>query len=314
MIYLKNLYQMLIAFCILSCNFYHIGVIYEMSGGMKMLYPLLFEPIHKKMVWGYESWDISCRPLEMSVVENGPLAGKTFLEVIQQDPIAILGTKTNEFPLLIKIIVANDDLSIQVHPDNDYAATHGFESGKSEMWYVLETPGKLIIGIKDGVTREQLKSYPMKSLNELVVKPGDMIDIKPGLVHAMIGGTAVAEIQQNSDVTFRLYDYGRKGLDGKPRELHIEHALAVTDFAGHIPKKVCSSIETPFFAVSKLEVAGEVLESTSPESFNIYTCVEGSCMIGSVELTNRRSVFVPSGIGSHIINGCAVLLKTTLGG
>ena len=279
-----------------------------------MLYPILFIPIRKEMVWGYESWDISCRPLEMSIVENGPLAGKTFLEVIGQDPAAILGAKTKEFPLLIKIIVANDDLSIQVHPDDKYAAAHGFESGKSEMWYVLETPGKLIIGIKDGVTREKLKTDPMACLNELAIKPGDMIDILPGLVHAMVGGTAVAEIQQNSDVTFRLYDYGRKGLDGKPRMLHVEHALAVVDFEGKIPKSVCEEVKTPFFSVSKLMVDGEIKESTTPESFTIYTCVEGSCLVDSVNLANRRSVFLPSGIGQHVIEGSAVLLKTTLGG
>ena len=277
-----------------------------------MLYPLLFKPIRKEMVWGYESWDISCRPLEMSLVENGPFAGKTFLEVIQQDPIAILGTKPNEFPLLIKIIVANDDLSIQVHPDNEYAAAHGFESGKFEMWYVLETPGKLILGLKDGATPKQLADDPMSVLNELTVKTGDMIDLRAGLVHAMVGGTAVAEIQQNSDVTFRLYDYGRKGLDGKPRELHINHALAVTDFEGRIPKSVCESVSTPFFSVTKLIVDDEVSESTQPESFIIYTCVEGSCMVDSVELTYRRSVFVPAGMGSHIIKGKAVLLRTIL--
>ena len=279
-----------------------------------MLYPLLFKPIRKEMVWGYESWDISCRPLEMSLVENGPQAGKTFLEVIQQDPIAILGTKTDEFPLLIKIIVANDDLSIQVHPDNEYAAVHGFESGKYEMWYILETPGKLILGLKDYATPKQLVDDPMSALNELVVKPGDMIDLRAGLVHAMIGGTAVAEIQQNSDVTFRLYDYGRKGLDGKPRELHVEHALAVTDFDGRIPKSVCQSVTTPFFSVSELVVDGDALESTHPESFTIYTNVKGSCIVDSEELTYRRSIFVPAGMGKHIIRGNAILLKTTIGG
>ena len=277
-----------------------------------MLYPLLFEPIRKNMVWGYESWDISCRPHEMSIIENGPLAGKTFDEVISQDPVAILGTKVAEFPLLIKIIVANDDLSIQVHPDDKYAAVHGFESGKSEMWYVLETPGKLIIGLKDGVSPENLTSDPMPCLNELAVKPGDMIDIQPGLVHAMIGGTTVAEIQQNSDVTFRLYDYGRMGFDGKPRELHVEHALAVTDFAGRIPKKVCDSVMTPFFSVTKFLVDGEVSTSTKPDSFTIYTCVEGSCMVDDVELTNRRSIFLPAALGTHVIKGRSVLLKTTM--
>ena len=277
-----------------------------------MLYPLLFLPIRKDMVWGFESWDISCRKGEMSVVENGPLAGKAFGDVINQDPEAYLGTKTEEFPLLVKIISADDDLSIQVHPDDEYAAKHGFESGKNEMWYVIETPGRLIIGLKDGATPDMLQSEPMACLHELCVKPGDMVDLRAGLVHAIVGGTVLAEIQQNSDVTFRLYDYGRKGLDGKSRELHIEHALAVSDFEGRIAKTVCESVKSPFFAVTKLVVNGSANENTSRESFTIYTCVQGSCMIDEVELANRRSVFVPAGLGAHTITGDAVLLKTTL--
>ena len=278
-----------------------------------MLYPMLFKPIRKEMLWGYESWDISCRPLEMSLVENGSFEGKTFLEVIQSDPIAMLGTNNETFPLLIKIIVAHDDLSVQVHPDDNYASTNGFESGKSEMWYVLKTPGRLIIGLKDGTTPKQLKNNTMQCLNELAVKAGDMIDIRPGLVHAIVGGTAVVEVQQNSDVTFRIYDYGRKDQAGNPRELHIEHALAVTDFAGSIPKSVCESVATPFFSVSKLVVNGIKKESTTPESFSIYTNVEGFCMVNDVELSLHRSVFLPAGIGSHIIKGSATLLKTTGG-
>ena len=277
-----------------------------------MLYPLLFEPIHKKMVWGYESWDISCRPFEMSIVENGPLAGSAFGDLIKKSPNEYLGTKTSKFPLLVKIIVAYDDLSVQVHPDDEYAAAHGFESGKNEMWYVLETPGKLIIGLKDGATPKKLIDNTMSCLNELHVKPGDFIDIKAGLVHAIIGGTVVAEIQQNSDVTFRLYDYERFGIDGKPRELHVEHGLAVADFAGRIPKSVCESVETEFFNVTKLVVQGDVFGSTNSETFTIYTCVEGSCFVDNVELTFRRSIFLPSGLGDYCIKGNAVLLKTTL--
>ena len=277
-----------------------------------MLYPLLFEPIRKEMVWGYESWDISCREREMSVIENGPLAGTAFGDAIRRNPKGMLGEKADEFPLLVKIISARDDLSVQVHPCDGYARKHGFESGKSEMWYVIETPGHLIIGLKDGATKEALLDSPMAWLNELPVKPGDLIDIPAGLVHAMVGGTVVAEIQQNSDVTFRLYDYGRKGLDGKPRELHIEHALAVLDFEGRIPKETRQSVKSPFFGVTKLCVDGKRAETTSPESFSIYTCVQGSCTVDGVKLDNRRSVFVPAGFGAHEIEGSAVLLKTIL--
>ena len=279
-----------------------------------MLYPLLFKPIYKKMVWGYESWDISCRPHEMSIVENGVFAGTPFGEVIRQNPAGVLGTNIKEFPLLVKIIGADDDLSIQVHPDDEYAAANGFECGKNEMWYIIKTSGKLIIGLKDGTTPEQLVQNPMGSLNELAVKPGDIVNIPAGLVHAIVKGTVLAEIQQNSDVTFRLYDYGRAGLDGKPRELHVEHALAVTDFKGRIPKSVCSSVSSPFFSVSKLKVENETQETTTAGTFTIYTCVEGSCTVAGVDLPYPRSVFVPAGMGRHSIVGNALLLKTTIPG
>ena len=274
--------------------------------------PLLFHPIIKKMVWGFESWDVSCRPDEMSVVENGELAGMPFIDVIRKNPEGVLGAGIKKFPLLIKIIGTHDDLSIQVHPDDEYAAKHGFESGKNEVWYVIETPGKLIVGLRNGTTHAMLRNDPMSSVNELAVKPGDIIDIRAGLVHSIVKGTVLAEIQQNSDVTFRLYDYGRPGLDGKPRELHVEHALAVVDFYGRIPKKVADSVKSPFFTVTREIVAGAKSDSTQPRSFTIYTCVHGFCFVQGVPLANRRSIFIPAGLGSYAIEGNAVLLKTTL--
>ena len=276
--------------------------------------PLLFHPIHKKMVWGYESWDISCRPGEMGIVENGANAGMRFDEVIRMNPDGVLGTKVKEFPLLVKIIGTHDDLSIQVHPDDDYAKKHGFESGKNEMWYMLKTPGKLIIGLKDGTTPEMLKNDTIASVGELAVKPGDMVDIRAGLVHSIVKDTVLVEIQQNSDVTFRIYDYGRMGLDGKPRELHMEHALAVVDFYGKIPVKVCEYVSSPFFTVVKEVVNGQKSDSTNPESFTILTCVGGSCFVQDVPLANSRSVFLPAGLGEYSLRGNAVLLKTTLPG
>ena len=281
------------------------------------LYPLLFHPIHKKMIWGSESWDISCRhnPGEMGIIENGPLAGTAFDEAISADPLALLGTRAYEiykkrgFPLLVKIIAANDDLSVQVHPDDDYAAAHGFESGKSEMWYIIEAPEgqSLIIGLKDDATPEKLRNDPLSCLKRLPIKKGDIINIPAGLVHAITNGVVLAEVQQNSDVTFRLYDYGRLGPDGKPRELHQDHGIAAADF-----QPVRSSDRLDQFNVAKQEVAGSLTESSDPKSFTIYTCVEGSCTINEVPLTNKRSVFIPATLGPYTITGTAILLKSSV--
>ena len=291
-----------------------------------MLYPMLFKPIYKEMLWGGkrmtaygrdlpfertgESWDISCRPNEMSLIENGPLAGMPFDKAIAKDPAAFLGTavhssyERNGFPLLIKIIDANEDLSVQVHPDDAYAAAHKLESGKSEMWYIMEAaPGQsLIMGLSEGATAEKLRLDPMSCLKRLPVKKGDIINIPAGLVHAITKGLIVAEIQQNSDITFRLYDYERMGLDGKGRELHLDEGIAAVNFKGghrRLP-----------FTVQQYEVDGEIIESSNPEAFTIFTCVDGSCEISGVSLSCSRSAFIPAGLGSYNITGKAILLKS----
>ena len=286
-----------------------------------MLYPILFIPIIKKMVWGSESWDISCRfnDNEMGVVENGFLAGTPFNELIAKNPEAFLGSrayniyKKRGFPLLIKIIDANDDLSVQVHPDDAYAAARGLESGKSEMWYVMKAPegGSLIAGTTDDATPEKLRANPMACLKKLPVKQGDIIDIPAGLVHAITKGIMVAEVQQNSDITFRLYDYNRLGLDGSPRELHIDDGIAVTNFELKWQSGQ-SSVKNDHFTVLKYEVKGELKEKSDPEAFAVFTCVEGSCTINDVEVICGRSVFVPAALGQYAIIGKAVLLKSTV--
>ena len=313
-----------------------------------MLYPLLFNPIYKEMIWGGkrmaerfgrdlpsdhtgESWDISCRPNEMSIIENGPLAGRAFDKAISQNPAAFLGNricstyKQRGFPLLVKIIDAHDDLSVQVHPDDAYAGAHGLESGKSEIWYVMEAPPdqSLIIGLTDDATPERLRKDPMSCLQRLPVKKGDIINIPAGLVHAITKGVMVAEIQQNSDITYRLYDYNRIDSDGNPRELHLEDGLAVTDFDNRYSKEtvtgttvvqgdahITPAVVNPYFAVIKYEIDGTFSATSDPDTFTIFTCVEGSCTISGVELPCSRSVFVPAGLDSYSIKGKAVLLKS----
>ena len=306
-------------------------------------YPLQLTPIYKEMLWGGnrlstvynrdlpykktgESWDISCRPGEMGIIENGPATGLTLQEYIARDRAGTLGTRLagqERFPLLIKLIDANDVLSVQVHPDDVYAGaaagkmagpigtatciTGGWnaaDTGKTEMWYILIPPacGHLIIGLKPGITRDTLRQAYKDGmveacLNPLPVTTGDIVNIPAGLVHALTPGAMVAEVQQNSDITYRLYDYNRLGLDGKPRQLHIDDALAVTDFEGKIPKATvpgldikkgdCTltyAIANPYFAIIKYNLKEPLAETSNTAAFSIFTCVKGEAEIISTDL------------------------------
>lgn len=221
------------------------------------LYPLKFQPIYKPYIWGgknlgkigksipegmivAESWELSDHGEDVSVVINGELRGKTLRELIEEYGEAISPrTDNGRFPLLVKYIDANKRLSVQVHPDDKYAIKHEgpLELGKNECWYIMEAlPGiELILGLKKGVTKTLFKELIEEgriedALNRVPVSRGDFIYIKAGTVHALLEGTIVCEILQNSDTTYRLYDWGRFGKDGKPRPLHIEKALDVINF------------------------------------------------------------------------------------
>lgn len=296
-----------------------------------MVYPLLFRPIVKKMIWGSERWDITCRPQEMGVIENGCHAGETFEAYTAKNPTAVLGTKfaNNErFPLLVKIIDARDALSVQVHPNDDYVASES-DSGKSEMWYVLDPPsdGHLIIGLKPGITRKMLAdAYDNRTvedcLNRLKVQSGDVVNIPAGLVHALTPGAVIAEVQQNSDITYRLYDYNRLDAHGQPRPLHVEDALAVSDFEGKISKSVVPPtgisseekgvnhltlmISDKHFTIYKYALQASLTQFSNPETFTILTCVEGDavveCVSMTVDLPYKRSVLLPAALGEYAIS------------
>ena len=301
---------------------------------MVKLYPVLFAPIIKTMIWGQESWDISCRPLEMGLVENGAYAGMRFDDYLALDRVQTLGTRladVKRFPLLVKIIEARDVLSVQVHPDDSYAKLkQSTYSGKSEMWYILQPPtdGRLVIGLRDGVTREDLRrAYETGTVEDclhyLTVHAGDMVNIPAGLVHALTPGAVIAEVQQNSDLTYRLYDYGRVGADGNPRELHVEDALAVTDFEGRIPREAASAVHCPFFSVERI-VLGDAPNfppidgATNAGAFSILTCVDGAVNIiytgGRVRLNTLQSVFLPAGLGAYTLEPMerATVLHSTI--
>ncbi len=185
-----------------------------------------FTPILKTLVWGTESWVLSGVPGSESVVAEGPEAGKKITDIYP-------GT----FPLLVKFIDAKRDLSIQVHPDDELAARRHGCSGKSEMWYVIgaERGAKLISGLKEKITPEDYVRLVAEDritevLAEHAVAPGDVFFLPSGRIHSIGGGCFLAEIQQTSDITYRIYDYNRPGLDGKPRQLHTQEAKDAIDY------------------------------------------------------------------------------------
>ncbi|MDD4362521.1 MAG: class I mannose-6-phosphate isomerase, partial [Bacteroidales bacterium] len=222
-------------------------------------YPLAFEPIMKKVLWGGsalaefkqldfdsrqigESWEISAVKGSVSLLENGALKGKTLEELISLDPEGLLGSKVYErygsdFPLLIKWIDTAADLSIQVHPDDAFARTQGLRFGKTELWYVVraESEASLIAGFNKELSREEyLRRIAENSIEEVLlqhpVQAGDVFMIPPGRVHSIGKGILLAEIQQSSDITYRIYDFQRKDCRGRTRALHTELAAKCLDY------------------------------------------------------------------------------------
>lgn len=271
------------------------------------MYPIKFKPIIKNMIWGSESWDITCRTNEMSVIENGEYSGMTFADFIAKDPNAVLGTCIRgDFPLLVKIIHANDALSVQVHPDDEYARLQNeADMGKSELWYVLNPPtdGQLIVGLKKGVTREKLANaynngVIEECLNRVNVFKGDIISIPTGLIHALTPGTSVVEIHQNSDITYRLYDFDRLGADGQPRALHVDNALDVINYSDdNKPITHCTAkIKT---------ISTEIFAKSNPKAFTIYTCIDKDAIFETnfctLTIEKTRSVFIPAMLGDYTI-------------
>ena len=264
-----------------------------------------------------EAWVLSCHPDGPSVVATGPLAGKTLPEYIQEKGPGCLGAdceKFTDFPILAKFIDAKGDLSIQVHPSNDYALAHEHQFGKTEMWYVLDCePGAtLYYGFQHQISREEFQQRIQDNtltevLNAVPVEKGDLFFIPAGTLHAIRKGIVVAEIQQNSNVTYRIYDYGRVGADGKPRQLHIQQALEVTqrtppqpdpDFHGHLA-------QCPYFTVDVME--GRFTLDCGPESFVSVLVLEGTGALWegdeSMSLRKGESLFIPAGAGQCRLEG-----------
>ena len=282
------------------------------------LYPFLFEPNLHEVVWGGnqlrpykgmkssdeligESWEVSAVPTSISIIANGELKGKDLVSVINEQPDSILGKKVNEkyngkLPLLVKFIDAKRDLSIQVHPNDELAMREHGKMGKSEMWYIIKANegAHLYAGFKQEITPyEYQKRVEDGSITEVLadhqVKAGDVFYLPAGRVHAICGGILLAEVQQSSDVTYRIYDYNRPGMDGKPRELHTELAAKALDY--HVEAnyrteyaessgKAIQIIDTPYFDVRVIELLKPFHRNLIKyDSFIITICLEGECII-----------------------------------
>ena len=283
-----------------------------------------------------EAWMLSCHEAGMNTVEGGEFDGKTLKEVI--DAVGeekLCGTdcmKFPYFPVLIKFIDARDNLSVQVHPDDDYARRVENEFGKTEIWYVLDAKdgAELIYGFKDSISKEEFKDSIengtlLDKLNRVKVKKGDLFFIEAGTVHAIGSGALIAEIQQNSNCTYRVYDYGRVGNDGKPRELHIKKALDVskTEPPKYDIKPMGSPVKKDgyteqlltkceLFTVYKYDIDNNAELSANEDSFNHILVLDGAGEIDGRSIKKGDSLFVPAGYGSYKISGRLEIITTKI--
>jgi mannose-6-phosphate isomerase len=305
---------------------------------MTELYPIKFEPVLKEKVWGGdslainygkkagsgqkigESWEISAVTGELSVVSNGFLAGNNIEEIIEVYMGDITGDAVyerfgNEFPLLIKILQANDDLSVQVHPSDELARERHNAYGKTEMWHILESrPGaRIYTGFREKISKEQYLNALEEGtiigiLNSEEAIAGDTFFTPAGRIHAIGAGITLVEIQQTSDITYRIFDWHRNGDDGMPRELHTELALGAIDFsaAGQckivkepVTDKTVNLVRSSYFVTNILQFHNNIRKDyNSIDSFVIYVCTSGSFIIhwekGAEVVTSGETVLIPA--------------------
>lgn len=306
--------------------------------------PIVFEPLYQSRVWGGreleqrygrqlpdaapygESWEIVDREGEQSVVRGGRWAGKTLHELWTRHREEVFGAglpDSDRFPLLIKVLDARDDLSIQVHPPADRAAELGGEP-KTEMWYIAgaEPGAKLHVGLKKGVTRADFERAVLEGtvagcVHAVEPREGESIFIPSGRLHAIGAGLLIHEIQQNSDTTYRVFDWNRPGLDGKPRELHVRESLASIDFSDFEPgmdeARGTVIAECEHFRVEKLVLGeGQTSGNQDPGSFSIFSVVAGEVACGDVKFGKGDFFLLPKGGREVTALQASVLLRTTV--
>ena len=296
-------------------------------------------PVFKDYIWGgqrlkkeysvtdmdrvAEAWILSSHRDGQSIVSGGSYDGMKFGDVLKSMGRMALGKNADlfdEFPQLIKLIDAKENLSVQVHPDDEYALLHEGQYGKTEMWYILnaDQDAGLYLGFKNDISLEDFKNCIENNtltnvINFIPVKKGESYLINSGTLHAIGKGLLIAEIQQNSNITYRVYDYGRIDVDGKQRQLHIDQALAVTKRSKYAPdENKCFEIlpngkrqrlyECKYFKVSSLEIDGSI-NVCEMNSFTIFLAIEGEGTINGQKFKKFDTFFIPADFGNVTIKG-----------
>ena len=305
------------------------------------MYPLLLKPLFKNYIWGgtqlkekfgfksddimAEAWMLTCRNDAANIVMNGQYKGKSIMEVLEiwgKDALGKNANRFDRFPILIKFIDARESLSVQVHPNDKYALENEGEFGKSEMWYIIDAQkgAQLLCGLK-GKTEKELFAEKIKEndlysvCNFIDVQKGDCVFIPAGTIHAIGAGILIAEVQQNSDVTYRVSDYGRLGGDGNPRELHLEKAIEVLDFNANAPKlKKADGLmhSNDKFSAELVKLNGQ-MQILNNESFVSLVFISGECEIaykdGSIKVKEGDSLFIPAHF-EVVVSGKTEILKS----
>lgn len=314
-------------------------------------YPLIFGPILKDRIWGGtklktalgktnlptettgESWELSAVDGDVSIVKNGPYAGKSLAELLNRYPQEILGIKVHEkfgtqFPLLFKFLDAREDLSIQVHPNDELAKKRHNSFGKTEMWYVMQADegARIIVGFKHKSSPQEYVEHLenknlIEILNEVKVKKGDVFFLETGTIHAIGAGIVIAEIQQTSDITYRIYDWDRVDAQGKSRELHIEQALDAMNYNTTDTQKQYSKeenksntmVDCPYFTTNYLPLNGTANIMKDGSSFTVYICTEGEYVFEAGGQTYSfkmgDTILVPASLKVFSLSGNATLLE-----
>jgi len=309
--------------------------------------PIFFKPLYKNVIWGGdniskifnrnitgndigESWELSAHPSGINEIENSDFEEKNLLELfnnrkIRKDIFGRICVEMEKFPILIKFIDAQNNLSIQVHPNDEYARIHENDSGKTEVWYILECKenAKIVYGFKDSVTPETLLgaiNNIEESVQYVSVHKGDFISIPSGTIHAIMSGIVLLEVQQSSDVTYRVYDWNRLDKSGNPRELHLKQAFDVINLSNN--NKICNYekldknlniYKSRYFNIDMINVEGLTNEISNKDSFYVYIVIDGN---GSIKTNNYyreiekgTTFLIPANLGDFSLIGNMKLMK-----